>query len=189
MLRRLDNNPFMNNLVDEHFSHKMSAMARVRTKWFPKKGKGKSKNEAKRKGPIARPHALPRFDLKRISPSRSIVSWPMVAASLENGEAPQSAGIAVCNATSRIVELQELAIARKISFKIVLVATLSADEEEADFNHGGKSKVLHFQINIAYVKAPVASLDRTTPDLAGEILFWSNRLTKLLSLRIELLCA
>lgn len=44
----------------------------------PTKGKGKSKGATRGKGPPDLPH----FDLKRIAPSRAIISWQAVAASL-----------------------------------------------------------------------------------------------------------
>jgi len=55
------------------------------------KGKGKAKSESRGKGPVD----LAWFDLKRIAPSRSFISWQAVAGCLENGDAPQASGIFV----------------------------------------------------------------------------------------------
>lgn len=118
------------------------------------KGKGKSKGATRGKGPPD----LPRFDLKRIAPSRSIISWQAVAGSLENGDHPPAASIAICDSTARILELQELASVHEVKTSLILVAKIGKEEEGKQFLDGGKTELLPFQGNIAFVPARVATL-------------------------------
>ena len=129
------------------------------------KGKGKSKAATRGKGPPD----LPRFDLKRIAPSRAIISWQAVAGALENGDHPPNASIAICDSTARILELQELAAVHEVKASLILVARISKEEEGKQFSDGGKSELLPFQGNIAFVQARIATLDKSIPDLSGPV--------------------
>lgn len=126
----------------------------------PTKGKGKSKGATRGKGPPD----LPRFDLKRIAPSRAIISWQAVAGVLENGYHPPNASIAICDSTARILELQELAAVHEVKASLILVARIGKEEEGKQFLDGGKTELLPF------VQARMATLDKGIPDLSGPIL-------------------
>ena len=93
------------------------------------------------------------FDLKRIAPSRAIISWQAVAGALEHGDHPPNASIAICDSTARILELQELAAVHEVKASLILVARISKEEEGKQFSDGGKSELLPFQGNIAFVQA------------------------------------
>lgn len=55
-----------------------------------------------------------------------------------------------------------------ITSKLILVAKIAEEDEGKDFLDGGKSELLPYQGNIAYVLAAVAALDKAVPDLVGQ---------------------
>ena len=122
------------------------------------KSKGKGKKVENGKGPWS---SLPRFDLARIWPSKSIASWQALAEKLEKGQAP-SAAAAICDSHERILELQSLAAVHQITSDVVLVSKF---DENAEAVGNAVTTPLPFAGNIAMVKACVAKLDGGKPSL------------------------
>ena len=105
-------------------------------------GKGKGKKVEKGKGPWS---SLPRFDLARIWPSKSIASWQTIAEKLERGQPPIAAA-AICDSQERILELQALAAAHQITSDVVLVSKYDENAVEVE---GAIVTLLPFAGNIA----------------------------------------
>lgn len=55
-----------------------------------------------------------------------------------------------------------------IHCRLVLVAKLRTEEAEGIFSDGGKTELLPYQGNIVFVKARVAALGGSSPELTGE---------------------
>ena len=88
-------------------------------------GKGKGKN-GKGKDPT---RTVPRFDLKRVYPSKSITSWHLILRSLEEGQMPVGE-VAICDSVNRVAEIQALAQVHELDKAITLVAKAEGKESE-----------------------------------------------------------
>ena len=119
------------------------------------KGKGKAAKGKGIGGDVFK--SLPRFDLKRAYPSRSIVTWHAVQHSLENANTPQGE-VALCDSVARISELQLLAAGHGITAKLLLIAKSEGADSMATIQIG-QQVLLPYMGNIAMTKAIVASLD------------------------------
>ena len=124
------------------------------------KGKGKAAKGKGIGGDVFK--SLPRFDLKRAYPLRSIVTWHAVQNSLENASTPHGE-VALCDSVARISELQLLAAGHGITAKLLLVEKAEGADSLATIQNG-QEILLPYMGNIAMTKAIVASLDAKVID-------------------------
>lgn len=124
------------------------------------KGKGKGK-KGKGKGKGFENPTAPRFDLRKLYPSRQIASWVSVRSALEGGE-PPSGAIAICLDQDMAMEFQLLAKLHEIKSDMILVSRLGKDENVKAT--GGITQMIPYIGNLALAQALICRLDSWKPE-------------------------
>ena len=132
--------------------------------WQTKNGKGKSKNKNKRKGKAQEHGNVPKFDLKKIFPSKSITTWQVLARELDVGKEPSGAA-AVIDKIEKLAEYQALAEAHNVSYCVIMI--VKANEEIPSNSENAVTLWLRYIGNLALAKAVIATTTGVKSDLQG----------------------
>jgi len=127
-------------------------------------GKGKGKKGGKGKDLL---RTLPRFDLQRVYPQKSITTWHLILRDLENGQMPNGE-VAVCDSINRMAEIQQLAAVHDLDRTITLVAKAEGKDTDLSLVKNSKAFLLPYQGNLAMSRAIVATMNGKEPQDIGE---------------------
>ena len=131
-------------------------------KWQTK-GKGKNKGKGKGKGKSAA-DALPRFDIMRILPTKSMTTWQVLGKELEAAKEPTGMAV-IMDSVDRMVEYQALSKAHGLTNEITMIAKMVDSDITGVEN--AVTLWLPYLSNLALVQAVVATTTGTKSTLKG----------------------
>ncbi len=124
------------------------------------KGKGKGKNKSGGKAPD---NNLPKFDVKKIFPTKALTTWQLLSRELEQGKEPTGAAV-ILDSCEKMAEYQSLAKAHGIRGSVTMIAKATEDKT----NIVNAVEVwLPYIGNIALAKAVIATTSGTKTTMQG----------------------
>ena len=131
-------------------------------KWTAKgktKGKGKGKTDGKNSDA-----KLPKFDVKRIFPTKALTTWQILSKELKAGKEPTGAAV-VLESSEKMAEFQSLAKAHGIKRSVTMIAKAS-DEKNPNIVNPSEAWLPYIG-NLALAKAIIATTNGEKTTLQG----------------------